>query len=79
MKATKDLQEIQILRHTEVPISLADHWVDQRVAPPHEDAEDQAEIHQWLLLADQRAMRTMQRLTPQLICSSPWFANWLCY
>lgn len=52
MKATKDLKEIQIPRHTEVPISLADHWVDPRVAPPHEDAEDQAEIHQWLLLAD---------------------------
>lgn len=47
MKATKDLKEIQIPR-----LSLADHWVDQRVAPPHEDAEDQAEIHQWSLLAD---------------------------
>lgn len=40
MKATKDLKEIKIPRHAEVPISLADNWVDQRVAPSHEDAED---------------------------------------
>lgn len=69
MKATKDLKEIKIPKHTEVPISLADHWVDPSVAPSHKNAEDQAEIHQYLLLADQRAVRTMQRLTPQLIYS----------
>jgi hypothetical protein len=46
MKATEHLKEIKILRHTDILLSLANNWADQRVAPSHEDAEDQSEIHQ---------------------------------
>lgn len=82
MKAIKDLKEIKIPRHAEVPISFADNWVDQRVAQSREDAEDQSEIHQRLLSADLRAERAVQfDFTADLLLSfvcPPWFHNWLC-
>lgn len=82
MNSTEDMREIKVPRHPGVPFSLVDSWLDQRVAPYREDAEDQSEMYQWLLSTAQEAVRRKQCLTALWIHFSPLFARlglWLCY